>query len=650
LSVSSPALLLIDLQKDFLSTPGLTPPAPELVRRAAALLESCRAASVPVIHIWTTVSRERDDRMPHWRRAGRWECVAGTEGHETPAPLRPRAEAVLHKRFFSAFSAPELEPTLGKLGADTLIVAGVHVQGCVRATVVDAYERGFRVWVATDAVGSHEPLHAAVTRRYLETRAATFANCDGLLDRIRRSDGDGAEPGEWIERRSPSDRARLLWRLPAASAAEVSEAAATAAAEGHRWRKQPFAERGVLLERLGALLRDRGETLAEQVALEVGKPVHYARLEVDRAVALLRAAARPAGTEVEATSEAQVRRPPLGTVAQITPWNNPVAIPLGKLAPALAYGNAVVWKPAPAASGIATTIIELLGEAGCPPGLVGLLHGGVETAAELMADPAIDAVTLTGSSQAGYAAQAICSERRIPLQAELGGNNAAIVWHDCDLAAAAPLIAEAGFGAAGQRCTANRRVIVEDACFEDFLVELESATGALQLGDPLEPEVRIGPLVSDAAADRVAAAVERARRYATVRRPAERRPRIDELAARGAYQRPALIICDDPSAEIVQDETFGPVVVLQRAAGFEQALELLNGVSQGLVASLFSSSAERQAAFAEHVQAGILKLNRATADAGIEAPFGGWKSSGVGPPEHGAANRDFYTRTQAVYS
>jgi acyl-CoA reductase-like NAD-dependent aldehyde dehydrogenase len=257
---------------------------------------------------------------------------------------------------------------------------------------------------------------------------------------------------------------------------------------------------------------------------------------------------------------------------------------------------------------------------------------------------------LTGSSEAGYAAQAICARRRIPLQAELGGNNAAIVWSDCDLAAAAGAIAEGGFGAAGQRCTANRRVIVDRRCHGEFLAELEAATGALEIGDPTDPAVQIGPLVSEAALERVEATLERALSGCEVREPLADRELIQQLRERGPYAAPVLVLCEDAAAEIVQEETFGPVVVVQPAADFDQALELLNGVRQGLVAALFSSSQELRVRFLDEADAGVLKINRATADVGVEAPFGGRKASGVGPPEHGAENQAFYTRVQAVYS
>jgi acyl-CoA reductase-like NAD-dependent aldehyde dehydrogenase/nicotinamidase-related amidase len=618
------ALLLVDLQNDFLAAPGLEPPSGVLVERAAELLRGCRERSIPVVHVWTTVTREGDDRMPHWRRAGRWQCVAGTEGHQPPEPLRPDAEPVVEKTFYSGFSNPQLEQLLARIGADELILCGVHLHGCVRATALDAYQRGLGVWVATDAVGSYDGVHAAVTLRYLEDRVARFAAVDSLL----------AEPG--------GDE------KPRGGPVSAGGRAADAAVSGRRLEAQPLARRLELLEAAADAIERSATELTQLVVDEVGKPWRYAAAEVDRGASLLLAAAR-APEPIRGVREAGVRRRPLGTVAQITPFNNPVAVPLGKLAAALRWGNSVVWKPSPAATRVAQRVVGLLTEAGWPSDLVSLLPGGAEAARELMADPAIDAVSLTGSSAAGFAAQAICAERRIPLQAELGGNNASIVWRDGELGDAARMIAEAGLGAAGQRCTANRRVVVDEACHREFVEELESAAAALRIGDPTDPEVQIGPLVSPRARERVAAAVERAARRFEVREPVRDPGAMRRLAEAGPYHPPALVLCDRPGDEIVQEETFGPVVVVQPATSFEHALELLNGVRQGLVASLFSASAERREWFLRDARAGVLKIGQATADVGVEAPFGGWKASGVGPPEHGDGDPEFYTRAQALY-
>ncbi len=639
-----PALLLVDLQEDYLRSPSLEPSRGALVERAAALLAGCRRRGVPVVHVRTTVYRDDDHRMEHWKRLGRWRCVAGTPGHAAPAALAPRdGEPVVDKTAFSPFLGGRLDEVLGGLGADLLVVAGVHLHACVRATALDAYQRGFTVWVADDAVGSDDALHAAVTRRYLAERAVEVLPVDAVLAAL-----DGGPRATGFIHLAPADVERPLWRVPVAGPDEVARATAAARAARPAWSAATPAARAALLRRLATLLGRDAAALAAQLALEVGKPIAQGRDEVGRGTALLEAAARRADEALEAPCGpgSRRRRVPVGTIALVTPWNNPLAIPLGKLAPALLYGNAVVWKPAPAGTGIARRVMELLAEAGCPAGLVSLVSGDARTAEAVMADPGVDAVALTGGAAAGRAAQALCARRHLPLQAELGGNNAAIVWSDAaDLAGAARLVAEGAFGFAGQRCTANRRVIVEAGCHDRFVDLLRDATAALVLGDPADEATQVGPVISLAARARIAAAIERAAPAASF----VVTPHGDAVPPGGAYVAPTIVGCDDAAHEIVQEETFGPVLVVERAADFDHALRLCNGVRHGLVAALFSAAPERRARFLAEAQAGILKLDAATAGADVEAPFGGWKASGVGPPEHGDSNREFYTRTQAVY-
>jgi acyl-CoA reductase-like NAD-dependent aldehyde dehydrogenase/nicotinamidase-related amidase len=662
------ALVLVDLQNDFLCGANLEPSCGEVVERAAQLLQGCRAAAVPVIHVRTTVRRDADARMPHWRQAGTWRCVEGTAGHEIPEPLRPQSsEDVIDKTFFSGYTNDRLEARLRELEVDTVILAGVHLHGCIRTTALDAYQRGFGVWIAEDAVASDDPLHAAQTRRYLEARATRFCSVDCVLAHLNGVAGEDTSPllpatvsdagrqefvgATRVPHNSPAD-GKALWRVPIGGSRQVDETVGAAKRAWREWRETPSATRQRLLERLADNVAADGDALANRMAVEIGKPVTYARAEIVLGVALLRAAARQADSPDRERSAGgiEVHRRPLGVVAVVTPWNNPLAIPLGKIGPALLYGNSVVWKPAIPGTSVALRVMDLLADADSPPGLVNLVCGSRSTAELLLAHAEIDAATLTGSSAAGHAGQAICAERRIPFQAELGGNNAAIVWGDCDLERAARRIAEGAFGCAGQRCTANRRVIVDARCHDAFLNDFVSAVSDLVWGAPLDPATTVGPLVSEAARDRTARCVDRARAAGSqVIVPHGSNKRRSKLSETGAYYPPTIVCCDDPSQEIVQEETFAPIVVIQRAADWEEALRLCDGVRQGLVASLFSDSAKRRASFLREVRAGILKIDQATAGAGPDAPFGGWKASGVGPPEHGSGDREFYTRLQTVY-
>ena len=563
--------------------------------------------------------------MPHWKTLGVLRCVRGTPGHSPPPELAPRTgEPVVSKTFFSAFSTPELAAALA--GADTLLVAGVHLHGCVRATVLDAYAHGLAVWIAEDAVGSDDPLHAAVTRRYLEGRAARFAPVDEILARVATTGvlPDGGRFAGEAARASAS--ARRAGTELARGFARGARAASAACSRNASKRRRP--------------------RCARALASDLGKPVSLGEAEVRRTAELLRrAAALRLPEAARAGPDSSFRRVPLGVVAVVTPWNNPLAIPWGKIGPALALGNTVVWKPAPAATRLAERSLDAAREAGLPEGVVSLVPGDRRAAVAVMSDPGVDAVTVSGSSSAGWAAQEICARRRIPLQAELGGNNAAIVWEGADLSRAASLLAQGAFAFAGQRCTANRRAIVQSDLVDELVELLSAATATLPWGDPFDPATRVGPLVSEEACDRVAAAVAGAS-AAGARLIA---PHPLAPSGPGAWYPPTIVLGAPHESAIVQEETFGPVLVLESAPDFDAALRLANGVRHGLVAALFSGPGPWRDAFRNAALAGVLKWNSSTAEADVDAPFGGWKASGLGPPEHGPGDLEFYSRLQASY-
>jgi alpha-ketoglutaric semialdehyde dehydrogenase len=644
----SHALLLVDLQGDFLTTPQLQPPADALIARAAGLLQACRRRQLPVLHIWTTVRREGDDRLPHWRESNRWMCVAGTPGHEPPDALRPvEGEAIIHKTGFNAFADGELDKVLRQTRCDSVIVAGLHMHACVRAVAVECLERGWRVCVAEEAVASNDPIHAAATRRWLAERCVAFESTGALLARL-----DGRAPPRLIHR-SPRRSDEVLFEIPVAGRVEIESATAAAQAGWVKWRQTNSLQRLEILARVAERLEAAAPQFARQMALEIGKPISHGLEEVRRAAANVRDVIHRAAKRPSITREAAglVRHQPVGVIGIITAWNNPVAIPIGKIAPALAYGNSVVWKPAPAGTRIAQALLVLLHECGVPGDSTCLVSGDHTTAQRIAADPNITAVTLTGSLLAGYAIQEICARRVVPLQAELSGNNAAIVWDDANLADAAAQVAWGAFAFAGQRCTANRRVIVSVARFDALVNELERAAGRLPWGEPLEPATEIGPLISTARRDEdlrlIAAAESNGAAHRVVRLHEQRA--TEPWAAAGAYAPPVVACCDQPGHALVQEETISPLLVVQRAGDFAQALALCNGVRHGLIASLFSSRDELQRRFLDEAEAGVLKLNAATAGVDVALPFGGWKASGLGPPEHGEGDSLFYTRMQAVY-
>jgi len=669
--VTNPALLLLDLQQDFLARPGLSPSPARLGERIQRLLQGCRERGVPVLHVRTGVRPDGSDRMPHWKRQGTWACVEGTPGVRPPSGLEEApGEPVFRKRFFSAFGAPGLEARLAELRSPSLLIAGLYLHACVRATALDAYERGYDVWIIDDAVGSTEPVHAEITRSYLGERAVRFIETAELLEHLRGSRSSDAVaacdafPVAWIagkpcaangHRRlrlqQPSQLSVCLGEVPLAGAVEVGAAAAAAAQARPEWEQRGAEQRAACLGRLAEQLAGREQELIRLLVREIGKPRGEAQTEVRRAIGHVEGALRriPAGDAPIGGPEsaASVRYRAVGTVGLITPWNNPLAIPVGKIAPALAFGNAVVWKPSCRAPRVALAIAAALQEAGVPGELVNLVFGEADTARCLIVDAGIDAVSVTGSILTGRRAAALCAQHAKPLQAELGGNNAAIVLADCDLEAEAQGLALAAFGFAGQRCTASRRIIVERSAVPRFVDALVTAAERLKVGDPEDPDTQVGPLVSPEHRDGVAAALAQAvSEGARILCGGVRPPGL----AGGCYFLPTLVSGLGPESPLVQEETFGPVAVILPADDLEEAIRIANGVPQGLVASLSTRDAGARERFARSVEAGILKLAPGALAVHPEAPFKGWKASGIGPPEHGDWDREFYARPQAVYA
>jgi acyl-CoA reductase-like NAD-dependent aldehyde dehydrogenase/nicotinamidase-related amidase len=645
-----PVLLLVDLQNDFLRTGDLEPHPASIVAAAADLLNTCRTGAVPVVHVWSTVNKSGANRMPHRKKNGDWMCLEGSAGHACPNVLRPhKKETIIHKIFFSAFSTGQLDSILHELNADALLIAGVHLHACVRATALDAYTKGYSVIVVEDSTASNDPVHAAISKRYLQERSVIFRSSGEISAAITAG---GSKLGELLVDKEPEvvthsspQNCERRWRLAAGRKSDIAAAVAVAREIFEFWRRVRVDERLRLLQAFGCQLQQHESALVDLLVEDIGKPVRYARDEVARAIALIGAA----GKQIELKQDRILkktgyRREPLGVIGLIGPFNNPLAIPVGKIVPALLYGNAVIWKPAIPGSRIAKKTAELFAIPTGQPKVLQVLCGSDQTARQLMA--ASDAVTISGSLKAGRAAQEICAARHIPLQAELGGNNASIVWGDVELTTAAASITEGAFAFAGQRCTANRRAIVDSSIYDVFLDQLVMASRRLICGDPADEKTQIGPLISSASRNRVKAVIDRAR--AAALRVINPLGKLD--SARGdAWLEPTIVCCDDPSAEIVQEETFGPVLVVQQAGDWDQAISLCNGVKQGLAAAIFTTSPKRIEDFLRRARAGILKINGSTANAGVDLPFGGWKASGIGPAEHGPANREFFTRMQSIY-
>jgi acyl-CoA reductase-like NAD-dependent aldehyde dehydrogenase/nicotinamidase-related amidase len=593
---------------------------------ATRLLEQCREAGIPVAHVHMSVDPDEDNRMAHWKESDRWTCAKGTGSAEAPCALRPLlGEAVFHKSVFSAVIGTELLDFLRDEAIDVLWIAGIHTHTCVRQSALDVYQMGFRTVLCVDALGSNEPALAAQSLLYLRERGISLRRTAELFS-MRQAH---VEVTTALSDMVDSEMAGVMDSTASLSARTVDIDC---------------------LRRIAAALVDCKESFATLITDESQKPISMARGEVQRSIDLLNTVADRVDEEdaVEVHSEGLVRYLPRGVIALLTPWNNPLAIPVGQIAPALAYGNRVVWKPSPCGVRVARALAELIFKCGVAPHRVTLVEGGADVGLLVAEHPEVSAVTFTGSCGAGHILAARCHQMGRELQAELGGNNGVIAWGDSlSRGDVAKMIAHAAFGFSGQRCTAVRRLIIPKASLVVGLLHLQEAVAALPYGDPLDEATEVGPLCSAEQVHRLDELVERAR-------PQMRsvvQPHVDTgaLPLGGAYYPPTIVVCEDPLHEIVQEETFGPVLVIQPVADFDEALECLNGVRFGLTAGLVGGDGNCRAMFLEKAQAGILNLDSIHAGAGLDMPFGGWKASGLGPPQHGLSNRHFYTKSQAVY-
>jgi acyl-CoA reductase-like NAD-dependent aldehyde dehydrogenase len=337
-------------------------------------------------------------------------------------------------------------------------------------------------------------------------------------------------------------------------------------------------------------------------------------------------------------------RRPLGVVALITPWNFPIAIPVWKLAPALIHGNTVVLKLGYEAPRTGLHVAECFAEAGLPPGVLNVLTGaGSKVGAELVRTEDVRAISFTGSVPVGRAVRDEATARNCRVQLELGGQNPLVVMADAELDRAVEAAFAGAFWSAGQKCTATRRILVQDAVYDDFRERLLARIAAGKVGDPADPDVEVGPVVNEGALEDILAAIDRARSDGTVLVGGERANDDGYLIA------PTLVegLADD--AELSCEEVFGPVASLYRFDTFDEAIGRANAVRFGLSAAIFTRDLHSVQRFTEEIGAGIVHVNSQTAGADVHVPFGGVKESGWGPHEQGRAALEFYTETVTVY-
>ncbi|MBA2475899.1 MAG: aldehyde dehydrogenase family protein [Actinobacteria bacterium] len=458
--------------------------------------------------------------------------------------------------------------------------------------------------------------------------------------------------GRTYEKRNPARPSEVVGEFPASGAEDVERAVAAALGAFPAWSRTPAAGRAAVLLRTAEAIDARVEEIAQDMTREMGKPLREARLEAARAAAILRFAAgeawRPVGELYQQSATGApvytVRRA-LGVVALITPWNFPAAIPIWKLAPALVYGNTVVIKLAQEAPLTGLHLAECFEQAGLPGGVLNVVIGrGSEVGTPLVRHPDVRAISFTGSVPVGHEVRDEATRLGKRVQLELGGHNPLIVMADAKLERAVEAAYAGAFWSAGQKCTATRRIYVEDAVYEDFRARFLDRIERGKVGDPADPETEVGPIVNERQLDEITEAIEQSRREgATLLAGGERLDEEAYLLAPTVFEG----VADD--ALLSCEEVFGPVTSLYRFSTLDEALERANAVRFGLSASIFTTSLETTQRFVNELEAGLLHVNSQTAGADIHVPFGGIKSSGFGPHEQGRAAIEFYTELVTVY-
>jgi aldehyde dehydrogenase (NAD+) len=433
----------------------------------------------------------------------------------------------------------------------------------------------------------------------------------------------------------------------------VDEAVAAAAGSFADWRATPPPARGDVLRRAADLVDERADQIGRDLAREEGKTLAEAIGETRRAAAIIRYYAgqtlEPDGETYPSHSAVTflyARREPLGVVAAITPWNFPIAIPAWKIAPAIAYGNTVVWKPAEIVPLTSTHLATAFADAGLPDGVLNLVLGrGSVVGDGLVTHDRVDAITFTGSNSVGRSIQLKATEAGKKVQLELGGKNPAIVLADADLELAAEQLARGAFLSAGQKCTATSRVIVERPVLDELTERLATLASSWPVGDPLDEATKVGPLSSEAQLETVSGYLELAERE-EARVLSGGGPRRENG---GYFVEPTVLTGLPTTSRVVREEIFGPVAAVLPAGSYAEAVALANDTPFGLTAALFTRDLGRALQFARDIRAGVVKVNQETAGLEFQVPFGGMGESSSGSREQGKVARDFFTQWKTVY-
>lgn len=467
--------------------------------------------------------------------------------------------------------------------------------------------------------------------------------------------------GEWVagadtvENLNPSDLSDVIGHYAQADSDQLADAVSAARSALPACRDMGLEARQAALDMIGRELMSRADELGTLLSREEGKPLAEGRGEVYRAGQFFTYFAgevlRQIGDNADSVRpgiEIDVRREPIGVVAVISPWNFPTATASWKIAPALAFANAVIWKPANQTPASAWALAEIISRAGFPPAAFQLVMGSGATVGHgLAANPGIDAITFTGSYQVGRQVAAAAASNLTKVQLELGSKNALVVMDDADIDLAVAAALAGAYSGSGQKCTASSRLLVHRAVHDAFVDKLAAAVAALKVGHALDEDTEMGPVVSAEQLASNLAWIDRAR--------ADKRVEIVtggervERRTRGHYMTPALLVGTTNDMALNREEMFAPIAAVQKIDSYDQGLAIANDTDYGLVAGIFTASLSRATHFRRHVETGCVTVNLATAGTDYHVPFGGRKNSSLGPREQGYAAAEFYTQMKTAY-
>jgi len=465
-----------------------------------------------------------------------------------------------------------------------------------------------------------------------------------------------AKSGKTFENRNPADWKKVVGVFPKSGKEDVDEAVRAARKAFEKWRLVPAPKRGDILRKVGDLMVARKEQLARQMTMEMGKVLAETRGDVQEGIDTAYYAATEGRRLFGHTVPSELPnkfnmaiRVPIGVAGIVTPWNFPMAIPTWKIFPALLCGNAVVFKPASDTPATATSLVEILLDAGVPEGVVNIVHGGGgEVGMGIVGHPDVDLVSFTGSTLVGKKILEVAASTLKRVSLELGGKNAQLVMDDANLELALEGVLWGAFGTTGQRCTATSRLILHAKIFDTFMEMLLARVNKLRLGDGLEKGVDVGPCVNEGQRQTVQSYVdiglkEGAKLVAGGEIPS------DKKLKNGWFYKPTVFTEVKPHSRLAQEEIFGPVLSVIRTKSIDEGIEIMNNTIYGLSSSVYTNNVNHAYRAIRDVKAGITYINAPTIGAEAHMPFGGVKQTGNGHREGGWTVYDFFSEWKTVY-